>query len=144
MKKIIFLFGLGITILCGSAVAQKANTDSLALVSQIGNYQLKLGKMQNEVEQKTKNKQDANIQAQKSADENSNAAAKLTDDPNSKKLARKADNTADDAKTDARTARKEERRLNALNKDISDLKTKINSLQAKLDKFTGNITPPLN
>ena len=106
--------------------------------------QLKLGKLQNEVDQKTKNKTDAGERAQNSADDNTEAAKRLSANPDDKKLARNANNKAGDAKTDAHTSRKEARRLVTLNNDISDLKNKINKDQAKLDKITGNASLPLN
>ena len=91
--------------------------------------------MQNEVDQKTKNKQDASAKAQQSADENSAAATKLSDNPDDKKLARRADHKAGDARSDARKSRKEASRLEKLNKDIYDLKNKIADEQAKLNKY---------
>ena len=79
---------------------------------------------------------DASIQAQKSANANTDAANKLSDDPQNKRLARKADNKASDAKSEARYARKEERRLDNLNKDIRDLKNKIADEELKMKKYT--------
>ncbi len=117
------------------SVYPKANTDSLSLVKKISGYQLKLGKLQNEVEQKTKNKQDASAKAQQSADDNVAAANKLSDNPDSKKLARRANNSAGDAKSDATTSRKETKRLDKLNSKISDLTKKIAEEQAKLNKY---------
>lgn len=137
MKKITLLTVLGTLLFCTGAFAQQSNTDSLSLVSKISVNQLKLGKLQNEVDQKTKNKTDANDQAQKSANENTDAAAKLSDNPNNKKLARQANNKAGDAKLDARAARRESRRLTSLNNEIGSLKYKIAKDQAKLDKITG-------
>ena len=144
MKKITFLFVLCTLFSYAGTFAQNVNTDSLALISKISNNQLKLGKLQNEVDQKTKNKTDAAAQAQNSANDNTEAAKKLSDNPDDRKLARDANNRAGDAKSDARASRKEARRLVTLNKDIADLKNKINKDQVKLDKFTGNTTPPLN
>ena len=144
MKKISLSIVLSTLFFCAGAFAQKVNTDSLSLVSKIGVNQLKLGKLQNEVDQKTKNKIDAGERAQNSADDNTEAAKRLSANPDHKKLARNANNKAGDAKTDAHTSRKEARRLVTLNNDISDLKNKINKDQAKLDKITGNASLPLN
>lgn len=135
MQKILLLTSIGLLFFCMSVSAQKVNTDSLSLVSKISEDQLKLGKLQNQVEQKTKNKQDASEQAQKSANENSTAAGKLSDKPKDKKLARTANKKASDAKSDSRNARKEESRLDKLNKDIQDLKNRIAKNQAKLNKY---------
>jgi hypothetical protein len=135
MQKVLLLTSIGLLFLCMSLSAQKVNTDSLSLVSKISADQLKLGKLQNQFEQKTKNKQDASAQAQKSANENSTAADKLSDDPENKKLARKANNKASDAKSDSRNARKESNSLDKLNKDIQDLKNRIANNQVKLNKY---------
>ena len=135
MKKTLLLTVLSMLIFCLGSFAQNANTDSLSLVSRIAANQLKLGKLQNDVDQKTKNKQDASDQAQKSATENSVAATKLSNNPDDRKLARKANNKAGDAKSDARTSRKETRRLDNLNSDIIDLQGKIAKDQAKLNTY---------
>jgi len=140
MKKTLFVSVCCLLFCCTAAFAQKANTDSLALVAKISECQLKLGKLQNEVDQKTKNKEDAADKAQRSADENAIAATKLSDNPNDRKLARKADNKAGDARGDARTARREANRLEKLNKDIYNLKNKIADQQAKLNKYVPAIT----
>ena len=134
MQKILLLTSIGLLSFCMSVSAQKVNTDSLSLVSKISSDQLKLGKLQNQLEQKTKNDLDASDQAQKSANENSIAADKLNDNPSNRKLARKANNKAGNAKSDARSARKESYRLDKLNKDIQDLKNRIADNQVKLNK----------
>jgi hypothetical protein len=135
MKRILALTSICFLFFNTTISAQKVNTDSLSLVSKISSDQLKLGKLQNTVEQTTKDKQDASMKAQKSADENSVAARKLSDNPEDKKLAREAKNKAGDAKSDARNARKEEGKLDDLNRDIQDLKNKIASEQVKLNKY---------
>ena len=141
MKKFTLLAVMATLFFNLGTFAQKSNTDSLSLVARISSNQLKLGKMQNEVEQKTTNKVNANTRAQASANDNADAAAKLSSNPNNQKLARQANNSAGDAKADARSARKEARRLNNLNSDISKLKIKISKDQDKLDKLTGTTTP---
>jgi chromosome segregation ATPase len=135
MQKVLLLTSIGLLFFCMSLSAQKVNTDSLSLVSKISADQLKLGKLQNQLEQKTKNKQDASEQAQKSANENSNAADKLRDKPENKKLARKANNKSGEARSDSRNARRESDRLDKLNKDIQDLKNRIADNQVKLNKY---------
>jgi chromosome segregation ATPase len=133
MKKVLLLTSIGLLFLCMSVSAQKINTDSLSLVSKISTDQLKLGKLQNQIEQKTKNQQNASAQAQQSANENSTAANKLSDNPENKKLARRANNKAGDARSDSRNARRESNSLDKLNKDIQDLKNRISNNQAKLN-----------
>jgi len=130
------LLPIGMFLLCISAQAQRANIDSLELVAQISQDQLKLGKLQNMVDQRTSNKQAAAVDAQKSAGDNVTAAERLNADPNNKKLASDASSKAGDAKSDAGKSRKESRRLDDLNKDIADLKSKIAIAQAKLTVYT--------
>src|SRR6185437_8586211 len=110
MKKALHLLPVGIFLLCTSARAQKANIDSLELVAQISQDQLKLGKLQNMVDQKTSNKETAAVDAQNSANDNVRAAERLNADPNNKKLAGDANSKAGDAKSDAGKSRRESRR----------------------------------
>src|ERR1700753_4109250 len=114
MKKLLLLSLFGLLFICSGITAQttntptpKVNTDSLQLITRISQNQLKLGKLQNTIDQKTKNKQDAADKSQQSADINRNAAEKLSEDPNDKTLAKNADNKAGDAKTDSRTGRED-------------------------------------
>ena len=134
---------LGMLFLCVKTSAQKVNTDSLKLISKIGEDQLKLGKLQNTVEQKTRNKEDGAVAAQESADKNATAATRLSNDPENKKDAKQADNAADDAKSNARKARKADDRLNKVNKDIADLQSKIAREQSELSKYTGTTNVPV-
>ena len=138
MQKVLLLTSIGLLFFCISTFAQKVNTDSLSLVSKISTDQLRLGKLQNQLEQKTKNKEDASAQAQKSANENSAAADKLRDNSDDKKLARKANNKAGNAKSDSRHARRESNRLDELNKDIQEVKNRIADNQVKLNKYLQN------
>ena len=131
---------MGVLCICVKTSAQKVNTDSLKLVSKISDDQLKLGILQNTVNQKTRDKQDGAIAAQESADKNATAATRLSDDPQDKKAARQADNAAGDARSNARKARKAADRLNKVNKDIADLQTKIAKEQVELSKYTGTPT----
>jgi len=136
MKKALYLFPFGLLFLCTSVSAQKVNTDSLALVAQISQDQLKLGKLQNMVDQKTINKQNAAVDAQNSATDNVRAAQNLNADPNNKKLASDANSKAGNAKGDARKARKEAQRLDDLNKNIADIKNRISLAQARLRMYS--------
>jgi hypothetical protein len=136
MQKFHAFIVLGLLISSLSVSAQKSNTDSLKLVAKISEDQLRLGKLENEVGRKTKVKNEAADQAQNSADANTNAAEKLSNDPQDKKLARNADNKAGDAKTDARRARKDAARLDDLNHSIESLESKIAKEQGKLDRYT--------
>ena len=138
MQKVLLLTSIGLLFICISSFAQKVNTDSLSLVSKISTDQLRLGKLQNQLEQKTKNKEDASAQAQKSANENSAAADKLRDNSDNKKLARKANNKAGIAKSDSRNARRESDIFDELNKDIQEVKNRIADNHVKLNKYIQN------
>jgi cell division protein FtsL len=138
MQKMFVMTAMAVVIACVSVSAQSAqkiNTDSLSLVARISADQLKLAKLQNTVEEKTRDKQDQATTAQQSADKNKTAADRLSDDPMDKTQARKADNAASDAKSDSKKARKASDRLKDLNKNIADLKAKIAEEQAKLNAY---------
>jgi len=143
MKKSFHLLPVGIFLLCHPARARRANIDSLELVAQISQDQLKLGKLQNMVDQRASNKQTAAVDAQNSANDNVRAAERLNADPNNKKLASDANRKAGDAKSDAGKSRKEFRKFDDLNKIIAGLKGKIAVAQAKLSVFspTPDVTP---
>ena len=143
MRKIFVMTAIAVVIACMSVSAQQINTDSLSLVSKISADQLKLAKLQNAVDEKTRDKQDYATVAQQSADKNKTAATRLSDDPTDKKEARKADNAAGDARSDAKKARKAADRLRDLKKNIADLKSKIAEEQQKLNAYipVSSITP---
>lgn len=134
MKKVFYLLPVAM-LLCASVVAQKANIDSLTLLAQIGQDQLQLGKLQNMVDQKTRNQQGAAMNAQNSANNNENAAEQLSADPNNKQLASNASSKAGEAKSDARKSRKQSGKLDDLNKAIIELKSKIAVEQSKLSIY---------
>jgi len=138
MQKMFVMTVMAVVIACVSVSAQsvpKINTDSLSLISKISADKLKLAKLQNTLEDKTRDKQDQATTAQQSADKNKTAADRLSDAPTDKAQARKADNAASDARSDSKKARKASDRLKNLNKDIEDLKAKIAENQAKLDAY---------
>src|ERR1700744_3195062 len=99
MLKMFVMTATAVVITCMSVSAQSAqkiNTDSLSLISKISADRLKLAKLQNTVEEKTRDKQDQATAAQQSADKNKTAADRLSDAPMDKTQARKADNAASD------------------------------------------------
>src|ERR1700744_2072426 len=99
MLKMFVMTAIAVGVACVSVSAQSAqkiNTDSLSLISRISADQLKLAKLQNTVEEKTRDKQDQATTAQQSADKNKTAADRLSDAPTDKSEARKADNAASD------------------------------------------------
>jgi hypothetical protein len=136
MRKALYLIPVGMLLFCASVTAQQVNIDSLALIAQIGQDQLELGKLQNMVYQKTLNKEGAALKSQSSANDNAEAAERLSNDPDNKKLANDASSKAGDAKSDAKNSRKQSGKLDDLNQKIMDLKTKINGEQYKLSLFS--------
>ena len=126
---------MGMTLLCTSTFSQKVNTDSLTLVSKISNDQLKLGKLLNEMGDKTRAMQDDSAKAQQSANNNKMAADRLGDDAQDKKLARQADNRAGDARSDSRKARNSRDKLDRLKQEIQKLQGKIAGNQRRLDQI---------
>jgi hypothetical protein len=111
------------------------NKDSLSLVRKLTADKEKLLKYQSQVADRTREKEETAAKAQQSADENRQAAIKLTNDPQDRKLARVADNAASSARSDAKKARKAADRFDDLNKDIRDLTDKIEKEQIKLDGY---------
>jgi hypothetical protein len=143
MKKALYLLSVGLLFFCVSVTAQKVNIDSLTLIAQISQDQLELGKLQNMVYQKTANKEGAAIKSQSSANDNAEAAEKLSNDPDNKQLANDAKNKAGDAKSDAKNSRKQSGKLDDVNQKIMDLKTKINGEQYKLSLIVAQKLPGL-
>ena len=149
MRKMFVMTAVAAVFACMSVSAQHINTDSLSLVSRISADQLKLAKLQNTVDQKTRDRQDYATAAQQSADKNKTAAGRLSNDPTDKKEARKADNAAGDARSDAKKARKASDKLKDLDKNIAELKSRIADEQQKLNAYIpvsaasgGIIVPP--
>jgi hypothetical protein len=133
--KLIFMI-MSVLFLAGTVSAQTNNIDSLSLISKISADQLKLAKLEGMVAETTKNLTEANSKAQQSANYNIETANNLSADPENKTLARKADNSASDAKSEARKARKAADKLSDLNKEIMDQKNKLVLEQQKLNGYT--------
>ena len=119
------------------------NKDSLSLVKKLTSDKEKLLKLQGQVNDQTKEKEQTAAKAQQSADENRQAANKLSNDPQNSKLARRADNSASDARSDAKKARKAAERLEDLTRDISDLNEKIARNETKLSKYVLRSNTPM-
>lgn len=119
-----------------AASAQTVNKDSLSLVSKIEEDKSKLTDLQTQLEERLKSKGDAIAQAQRSANANSTAADKLSDDPKNKKLAKRADKSSSAARKDAKVARIETEKVEKLNKNIRSTKKRIAKNEKRLKKFT--------
>jgi hypothetical protein len=123
---------LGQAVSADSITVLKQQKEALELGKQINERKLKLAKLENTLEQKTRDMQKASENAQKSANANAEAASNLTTDAQDKKLARKASKAASEAKSDSRHARIAADNLDDLKKDIESLRGKIASDEAKL------------
>jgi len=105
---------------------------SLELSTKINQQKTKLAKLENTLSVKTREMESSATSAQRSADDNASIAAQLSADPQDKKLARKAESAADDAKTNAKRGRVAASNLADLKKEIEALKGKIAEEEAKL------------
>ncbi|MEY8758973.1 hypothetical protein [Chryseobacterium tongliaoense] len=116
-------------------VINKMNKDSLDLVKQISKDSLKLLELESKLTLKSQNKERASIEAQRLADQNSELAKKLSQNPQDKKLARKVDHLSSDVRGSSKDARNAKNELNNLNDDIKLLKERILKGKGKLEKY---------
>ena len=131
-----------------SVSAQAVSKDSISILKQqkeaiiiskrVNDNKLKLAKLENSVEKETQNVQNTGVEAQKSADNNGQAADKLTGDAQNKKLASDASKSAKEAKHEAKQARKASASLESLKKDIESLKSKIAADESRLSAISDN------
>ena len=113
----------------------KQQKEALKIGKKLNERKLELAKLENSVEKKTLEVQNAAQQAQESADNNNKAADNLSNNAQDKKLASKASSKAGTAKKDAKKARKAAGKLSGTEKDIEELKKKIAEDEAKLAKL---------
>ena len=138
---------LGIMLISMQLSAQVVSKDSINSLEQqkqalriskdLNERKIKLAKLENELIAQNQTVDKTAEQAQASADNNGTAAARLTNDAQDKKKARKASNAAGDARRDAKRARKAADSLESLNKDIESLKTAISDDERKLAAIPG-------
>lgn len=114
------------------------------LLAKVSEDSVKLARYKGMIAQFEKEKNDAANQAQQSADDNKRAADKLADNPQDKKLARRARSAARKAKSDSQKARVTASKLDDLNKDIRKLTTQLGKEQAKLDKYQPERAPAIS
>ena len=110
----------------------KQQKQSLELSKKINDNKMKLAKLENTLKSKSDEMESTTAAAQRSADDNSNAANKLSSDPLDKKLARQAESAGNHAKKNAKHARIAGDKLESLTKEIQSLKEKIAADEAKL------------
>lgn len=135
MQRTLVLTVFGLLLFFTAAYSQQVNTDSLSLISKIETDQSRLVNLQSQLDQKIKSKEEALAKAQQSANTNETAADKLSDNPKSKRLAKRAHKRAGEARQDAKNARRESAAVDRLNKDIRVTKKRIAKNQARLNKF---------
>src|ERR1044072_1545470 len=136
MQKLLLLLlsSYGMLFFC-MPLSGQVNKDSLSLVSKIYRDQFELGRLLGKLEQRTNKKVDAFGKAQNSDIKNAAAADKLSDNPDSKKLARIAQHKASDARKDSRNARTASSNLDELHNEIQFLKNRIENNKGKLNKY---------
>jgi DNA repair ATPase RecN len=135
MKKQLISLGIGLFALLRLATAQGATKDSLSLVGKISEDKDKLSKLQGQIADRTKEKEETAVQAQEAADDNRKAANKLSNDPQDRSLARNADSRASDARDAAKKARRAEDALEELQKEIRNMTERIAKEETKLNKY---------
>lgn len=139
VRQLIFAVSVFSTL---SASAQTDNSGNdkqiIKLRARISEDSAKLVKLKGMVPDFEKQEKTTADNAQQSADANRTAADKLSNDPENKKLARKADDAASQARSDAKKARIAVAKLDDLNKDIKTLTRELGKQQTKLDKYQQN------
>jgi hypothetical protein len=131
----LFLPALGLVLAGLSVDAQSVNKDSLSLANKISADKEKVTKLQGSISDKEKLMQATADQAQESADNNRKAANKLSDNPQDKRLAKKADQSASTAREDSKKARNAADDLDNIHKEIRSLSEKIAKEEARLRKY---------
>jgi hypothetical protein len=133
----IIVVGSMLSVMSAAAQGTNNKTDKQIIQTQakISEDSVKLVKFKGMISQFEKDKQNAADQAQQSADDNKKAAERLANDPQDKKLARKADGAASTARSDAKKARVAAAKLDDLNNDITKLTTQLEKEHGKLDKY---------
>ena len=136
-----FMSGTFVMLFSAIAVAQVSNDSlqalrqqkqSLELSTKINELKMRLAKLENTLEDKTRELDGTTATARQAADDNSTAANRLASDPQNKKLARHAESSGDNAKKSAKRARVATDDMQDLKKDIEALKSKIVKDEAKL------------
>ncbi len=110
----------------------KEQKQMLEIGKRLNENKMELAKLENEREGKATAVSQTSENAQKSADANKEAADRLGDQSQDRKLARRANNSAGSARADAKRARKAGYSLEKLDTDISSLKASIEADEKKL------------
>jgi len=116
----------------------------IRLLAKLSEDSAKLVKFKGMISQFEKGKKDAAEQAQQSADDNKRAADRLADDPQDKRLARKARGAAKTARNDSQKARVAANKLDDLNDDIKKLTRQLGKEQTRLEKYKTSHAPAVS
>jgi chromosome segregation ATPase len=140
----LFLIGSVFSALASSAQNNDQNEKQIIkLQAKVSEDTAKLIKFNTLLPDYEKQKKVTADQAQQSADDNKTAAERLSNDPQDRKLARKADNAASDARSDAKKARVAADKLDDLNQDIKKLTKQLEKERDKLDQYLHAIPVPV-
>jgi outer membrane murein-binding lipoprotein Lpp len=139
----LLLLGIGAT---AQADSTRVTNDKklVKLLAKVNEDSVKLVKFNGMVAQFEKDKENAATQAQQSADDNKRAAERLADNPQDKKLARRARSAARTAKNDSQKARVAANKLNDLNDDIKKLTRQLGKEQGKLASYQATRSPAIS
>jgi len=138
MKNKVLLISFGVVLLGNLTQAQQSPTQQTRILNisqRVEKNKLKLSQLEKELEDKSNQKEKAVKQAVESANENRDAAVKLSDDVQHRKKAKRAEKRSDQAKRDAKKARRATRNAKELENDISQLKKQITKDEAALSKL---------
>jgi len=145
MKFIPALIAISLLFVSLSSKSQVVSKDSIKVLNQkkdileleklVNTQKLKLASLENSMESKRRDMESARKEAQKSADDNAEIAAKLSSDPDDRKLARKAKRAAKNAKRDARQSRQETDDFEDLQRNIDTIKKKLADNEQKLSSM---------
>ncbi|GGH26358.1 hypothetical protein GCM10007423_11270 [Dyadobacter endophyticus] len=142
---------LSLILLAFPLTAQVVSKDSLSNLKEqrqmleigkrLNENKIELAKLENERDGKVAAVSQTSENAQKSADANKQAADRLGEQSQDRKLARRANNSAGSARSDAKKARKAGYSLEKLDKDINSLKASIQDDEQKLVDMRPSIHP---
>ena len=139
----LLLLGIGAAAQVDST--RVTNDKKLAkMLAKVSEDSVKLVKFNGMVSQFEKDKENAATQAQQSADDNKRAADRLADNPQDKKLARRARSAARTAKNDSQKARVAANKLDDLNEDIKKLTRQLEKEQGKLASYQATRSPAIS
>ncbi|HTR29371.1 MAG TPA: hypothetical protein VMH27_08870 [Puia sp.] len=153
MRRSIALQGIVAAAMLLMATTSSAQNDSgrngndkqlIRLLAKLSEDSAKLVKFKGMISQFEKGKKDAAEQAQQSADDNKRAADRLADDPQDKRLARKARGAAKTARNDSQKARVAANKLDDLNDDIKKLTRQLGKEQTRLEKYKTSHAPAVS